>query len=122
MPSYTNDHNPFKIANPDLESRQKESAQVKAKYPDRCPVIVYTDDKNIGPLDKYKYLVPEDITLAQFMQIIRKKIKLDSKQAIWLYVGDSMPVTSITLNSLHNDSADEDGFLYIKLVGENVFG
>jgi len=122
MPSYTNDHNPFKIANTELDARKKESSQVRAKYPDRCPVIVYTDDKNLEPLDKYKYLVPEDITLAQFMQIIRKKIKLDSKKAIWLYVGNTMPVTSSTLSTLHTAHADEDGFLYIKLVGENVFG
>jgi GABA(A) receptor-associated protein len=122
MPKFTNDNNPFKNAHPLLEDRQKESAQVRAKYPNRCAVIVYTDDSNLQPLDKYKYLVPEDITLAQFMSIIRKKTKLNKEQAMWLYIDNTMPTTSSTIATLYQDHVDEDGFLYIKMVGENVFG
>lgn len=131
MVKYTDTQNPFTIEKPDLEDRKKESAQVRSKHGDRVPVIIYTDDKQLvqflepqsdGSKPKCKYLVSEDITLAQFTTIIRKRIKLTKEQAIWLYVGGDLPPTSSSLSSLYQDSKQEDGFLYIRIVGENTFG
>lgn len=123
MSKYTRDNNPFKNEHPELEKRKQESAQVKAKYPNRCAVIVYSNDSRLPEFEKYKYLVPDDLTVAQFMQIVRKKIKLSPEQAIFMYVADNvLPPTSATLASIAKDHIDEDGFLYINIVGENVFG
>jgi GABA(A) receptor-associated protein len=121
MTKFTDDNNPFTIANPDIEERKKESAQIRSSYPDRYPVIVYTDESKFN-LEKNKYLAPDDITLAQFMTVIRKRAKLSSTEAIWLFIKGIMPATSSTIASLYEKNVAEDGFLYIKLMGENAFG
>ena len=45
----------------------------------------------IVDIDKRKYLVPSDITVAQFMWIIRKRIQLPSEKAIFLFVDKTVP-------------------------------
>ena len=45
----------FKAQNP-LERRKEESARIRTKYPDRCPVIVERAPRsNIADIDKQKY-------------------------------------------------------------------
>ncbi|XP_072492628.1 gamma-aminobutyric acid receptor-associated protein-like 2 isoform X1 [Notamacropus eugenii] len=82
-----------------LEHRCVESAKIRAKYPDRVPVIVEkVSGSQIVDIDKRKYLVPSDITVAQFMWIIRKRIQLPSEKAIFLFVDKTVPQSS----SLHD--------------------
>ena len=57
-----------------FEHRVSESQKIRSRYPDRIPVIVErAENSNIENIDKRKYLVPNDITVAQFMWIIRKR-------------------------------------------------
>ena len=57
-----------------FDHRREESAKIRGRYPDRIPVIVEkADGSSIESIDKRKYLVPNDITVAQFMWIIRKR-------------------------------------------------
>lgn len=44
-------------------------------------------------IDKRKYLLPSDISVAQFMYIIRKRIQLPPERAIFLFVGKVLPQT-----------------------------
>ncbi|XP_011845502.1 PREDICTED: gamma-aminobutyric acid receptor-associated protein-like 2 isoform X1 [Mandrillus leucophaeus] len=79
-----------------LEHRCVESAKIRAKYPDRVPVIVEkVSGSQIVDIDKRKYLVPSDITVAQFMWIIRKRIQLPSEKAIFLFVDKTVPQSRI---------------------------
>uniref|UniRef100_A0A5G2QTL2 GABA type A receptor associated protein like 2 n=1 Tax=Sus scrofa TaxID=9823 RepID=A0A5G2QTL2_PIG len=79
-----------------LEHRCVESAKIRAKYPDRVPVIVEkVSGSQIVDIDKRKYLVPSDITVAQFMWIIRKRIQLPSEKAIFLFVDKTVPQSSM---------------------------
>uniref|UniRef100_A0A4W6C5I9 GABA type A receptor associated protein like 2 n=1 Tax=Lates calcarifer TaxID=8187 RepID=A0A4W6C5I9_LATCA len=74
------------------EHRCIESAKIRNKYPDRVPVIVEkVSGSQIVDIDKRKYLVPSDITVAQFMWIIRKRIQLPSEKAIFLFVDKTVP-------------------------------
>ncbi|XP_028441112.1 gamma-aminobutyric acid receptor-associated protein-like 2 isoform X1 [Perca flavescens] len=78
-----------------LEHRCVESAKIRNKYPDRVPVIVEkVSGSQIVDIDKRKYLVPSDITVAQFMWIIRKRIQLPSEKAIFLFVDKTVPQSS----------------------------
>ncbi|XP_009985933.1 PREDICTED: gamma-aminobutyric acid receptor-associated protein-like 2, partial [Tauraco erythrolophus] len=100
-----------------------ESAKIRAKYPDRVPVIVEkVSGSQIVDIDKRKYLVPSDITVAQFMWIIRKRIQLPSEKAIFLFVDKTVPQSSLTMGQLYEKEKDEDGFLYVAYSGENTFG
>ncbi|XP_029289413.1 gamma-aminobutyric acid receptor-associated protein-like 2 isoform X1 [Cottoperca gobio] len=82
-----------------LEHRCVESAKICNKYPDRVPVIVEkVSGSQIVDIDKRKYLVPSDITVAQFMWIIRKRIQLPSEKAIFLFVDKTVPQSSICVH------------------------
>nr|XP_009943711.1 PREDICTED: gamma-aminobutyric acid receptor-associated protein-like 2 [Opisthocomus hoazin] len=105
------------------EREQNRSAKIRAKYPDRVPVIVEkVSGSQIVDIDKRKYLVPSDITVAQFMWIIRKRIQLPSEKAIFLFVDKTVPQSSLTMGQLYEKEKDEDGFLYVAYSGENTFG
>uniref|UniRef100_A0A0B7B6W4 Gamma-aminobutyric acid receptor-associated protein-like 2 n=2 Tax=Arion vulgaris TaxID=1028688 RepID=A0A0B7B6W4_9EUPU len=117
-----------------FEHRKLESGKIRIKYPERIPfhfnlldncvqVIVEREPKSqISAIDKRKFLVPNDISVAQFMWIIRKRIQLPSEKAIFLFVGKVLPQSSASMGQIYEDHGDDDGFLYIAYSGENTFG
>jgi len=107
-----------------LKDRRDESCRIRAKYPDRVPVIVEQTKAGttLTDIDKKKYLVPRDLTLGQFMYVIRKRIKLPPEQAIFLFINGTIPATTTLLNVMDDNYRDADGFLYITYSGENTFG
>lgn len=112
----------FKLEHP-LDKRKAEAARIKEKYPDRIPVIVEKAEKSdIPDIDKKKYLVPSDLTVGQFVYVIRKRIKLSPEKAIFIFVRNVLPPTAALMSSIYEDHRDEDGFLYITYSGESTFG
>ena len=106
-----------------FEERLSESDKVLKKYPERIPVIVEPLIKDIVNIDKNKYLVPNDLTIGQFLYVIRKRINLNSEEALYCFVGNNiLPSTSSTVSTIYKDYKDEDGFLYIIYCSENAFG
>jgi len=108
----------------ELKQRQEEASRVKRKYPNRIPVIVERamNCTEVAKIDKTKYLVPGDLTIGQFMYVIRKRIKLSSEQALFIFINETMPPISENMSLVYNKHEDEDGFLYITYSGENTFG
>lgn len=105
------------------ERRQAESARIREKYPDRIPVIVEKADKSDVPeIDKKKYLVPADLTVGQFVYVVRKRIKLSPEKAIFVFVNSTLPPTASLMSAIYEENKDEDGFLYMTYSGENTFG
>merc|ERR1711964_118957 len=112
----------FKEEHP-AEKRKAECDRIREKYAQRIPVICERSaGSDIPPLDKKKYLLPMDLTVGQFVYIIRKRIKLAPEQAIFLFVGNSLPPTGALVSQIYDDNKDEDGFLYLTYSGENTFG
>lgn len=112
----------FKVDH-NLDHRKNESSKIKAKYPNRVPIIVEkAEGSAIETIDKRKYLVPNEITVGQFMWIIRKRIQLTPEKAIFLFVNKMVPNSSMTMGTLYDEHKDEDGFLYVAYSGENTFG
>lgn len=106
-----------------LEKRKNESSRMTEKYPCRVPVIVEKHvDADLPDIDKKKYLVPTDLTIGQFIHVIRKRIKLTPEKAIFIFVNNLLPPTSALMSTIYESQKDEDGFLYISYNGENVFG
>mmetsp|Transcript_14337 Transcript_14337/g.26055 ORF Transcript_14337/g.26055 Transcript_14337/m.26055 type:complete len:109 (-) Transcript_14337:421-747(-) len=82
---------PFKEEH-QLEKRKSEAERIRAKYPDRVPVICEKADRSdIPDIDKKKYLVPADLTVGQFHYVIRKRIKLAPEKALFLFCSNSIP-------------------------------
>ena len=103
--------------------RINETIQIRAKHPDRIPIIVEPTTDNILPLlDKHKYLVSNEMTLGQFAYTIRKRIRLSQDQAMFLFVNNVLPPTSSTIGGVYHEHKDADGFLYLSYAGENTFG
>ena len=103
--------------------RLTESSKIIEKYPNRIPIIIEKDKKSkIKDIDKNKFLVPNDMTLGQFMYVIRKRIKLEPEKAIFIYVNNILPPTSSLINSIYEEHKSKDGFLWISYSGENTFG
>lgn len=54
--------------------------------------------------------------------VIRKRLTLPAEQALFLFVGGTLPTTSTLLRELYSSYADADGFLYCHYSSENTFG
>ena len=108
-----------------FEKRHTEAHRILTKYPDRVPVICERDSRSldIPEIDRKKYLIPYDLTVANFMYVIRKRLTLPPEKSIYLFVNDTvMPATSQYLRNIYAEHADKDGFLYITYAGETTFG
>ena len=58
----------------------------------------------------------------QFVFIIRKRIKLDPSQTLFVMVNNSLVSSSELLGEVYETKKDIDGFLYMKYSSENTFG
>jgi len=113
--AYKQDH-PF-------DKRSAEAARIREKYPDRIPVICEKDPRSdIPPVDKRKYLIPMDLTVGQFVYVIRKRISIPSDKAIFIFVNNTLPPTAALMSAVYEQHRDEDGFMYMMYSGENTFG
>lgn len=107
----------------DLKKRKSESLRIKNKYPTRIPIICEKNSQSDVPdLDKNKYLVPPDLTVGQFLYVIRKRIKLTPEKGLFLFIDNTIPPSSEIISKIYKDYQNEDGFLYIIYSGENTFG
>jgi len=106
-----------------VDKRSAEAARIREKYPDRIPVICEKDPRSdIPPVDKRKYLIPMDLTVGQFVYVIRKRISIPSDKAIFIFVNNTLPPTAALMSTVYEQHRDEDGFMYMMYSGENTFG
>ncbi|XP_067831761.1 microtubule-associated proteins 1A/1B light chain 3C-like [Heptranchias perlo] len=118
------DHRPFKERR-SLALRQSEVANIRSKFPNKLPVIVerYMRERSLPQLDKSKYLVPRELSLCQFMIIIRNRMSLTSSQAFYLMVNNrSLASVSLTMAEIHAEFKEDDGFLYMTYASQEMFG
>ena len=110
--------------NNDFFTRNSESIRISSKYPDRIPIICEKSSNsfNMPDIDKNKFLVPADFTIGQFIYSLRKRIVLRPEQAIFLFVNNILPPTSMLISDIFQKHKSDDGFLYVIYSGENTFG
>jgi GABA(A) receptor-associated protein len=105
--------------------RLDEFNKINYKYPEKIPVICETkpDDMFLPKLSQVKYLVDNSLTVGQFMYVVRKRLKVPSDKAIFLFVGNNaIPPTGAPLSQVYNEHKDKCGFLYFICASESVFG
>jgi GABA(A) receptor-associated protein len=108
-----------------IDRRKEQSHSIRAKYPDKLPVIIEklkNISSHIDDIPKSKYLIPEDLIVSQLMCIIRKYLNLTSADSIYLFSNDTLLSTSETLYTTYGKYKADDGFLYIYYTSENTFG
>ena len=108
-----------------FDQRLQEATRVINKYPDRIPIIVERSKKadNSCPLiDKNKYLVPRDLTVGQFIYVIRKRLQFPSEKAIFLFINNQIAPSSKMMGEIYEKNRETDYFLYCSYSYENTFG
>lgn len=109
-----------------FENRLDESSRVITKYPDRKPIICEklntASNFKLADIDKKKYLVPVELTIGQFIYVIRKRIKLNSEEALFLFINNKIISSTAIIGDVYQNERDRDGFLYIQYSKENIFG
>ena len=107
-----------------FERRKNESSRIRKKYPDKIPVIVENSPRSDVPLiDKSKYLLPADLTVGQFVYVIRKRIVLNQEKALYVFIQNKiLPPTAAMMSTIYEQYKDDDGFLYISYACESTFG
>ena len=120
--AYLTQKTPFKDKH-SFEKRLSEATGIMEKYPNRIPVICECVGGEVPDIDRKKYLVPSDLSMAGFLYVIRKRISISSEKSIYIFVGGNIMVSgSQTLGTVYEKYKDLDGFLYTCYSGENTFG
>jgi hypothetical protein len=103
---------------------RNEIEVVKQKYPNYIPIIVRVHDNKSIKLTKSKYLVGGEITLGQFLSILRKKItNIKSTESIYLLINNTLVPITLPIFMIYNEKKDpETNMLYITICKENTFG
>ena len=118
-----------------FEERKDITDKILSKYEEKCPIYLSFDSQlNLKSLKNYnRYIVTHNLTLSQFLMIVKKKINFGSTESLSLFVEiydknsssikDALlaPLSS-SITSIYDINKNEDGFLYMRLVKENVFG
>ena len=114
--------NPYKYNNSE-DKRIQECSRILKKHPDRIPIIVCkAKGCELPDIDKQKYLVDKDMNMREFLYVIRKRIKLDKSESIFLIINNKLCSSNDIISQIYKNEKNEDGFLYIIYSSENTFG
>ena len=114
-----------------LDERINESCRIKARYPDRVPVIIECSGELDSLITKKKYLVPRDISISSLSCVLRNRSsKIDSRKAIILFIDNKMPKAINLVGEIYDEYIQNhmnkkercDEFLYVYVTYESTFG
>jgi GABA(A) receptor-associated protein len=107
-----------------FEERKIKASLILKQHADRIPVVVECSQELqiIHPLKKNKFIVPFELTLAQFMFVIRKHMKLEATHAIFVFINNKLHPTTAMMGELYANEKDADGFMYLCVFQESTFG
>jgi GABA(A) receptor-associated protein len=103
-----------------FEERLLYSSRLLNKYPGYIPTIIKKSSKEVE--EEFKYLMPRNIKFSEVYSIIRKKINIDSKQAIFIFVNNTLIPMNKLVSEIYQEHTSNDGFLYMFYKLENTFG
>jgi len=106
-----------------FDERLVYSQRLNKRYPDYVPVIIKksVNDKTLTE-SYHKYLMPKKTKFSELIFIIRKKLDLKSKEAIFIFAKDTLIPMNNTVGEVYNFYKSDDNFLYIIYRTENTFG
>ena len=103
--------------------RITESEKLRNKYPERYPIVIGRGENcRLNDTSKFKFIVPGELSVGQFVYVLRKHIELTPEQAIFLMFNNCLTPTSSLISDIYEEHRSTDGFLYAIYTGENVFG
>lgn len=108
-----------------IQQRLQESTRIINNHPNRIPIIC---EKSSAAslycpiINKNKFLVPPELTVSQFLIVIRNRMKLKPEMALFLFINETIPPGTALMSEMYELYRDKDDFLYISYTTENTFG
>lgn len=93
-------------------------------YPDRVPVFVRRGDncKDLPELKKQKFLVPRELTVGQFLFIVRRQLTLPPEKALFIFINNTLPPATTLMGEVYAKHKSSDGALRMIFMSESTFG
>lgn len=105
-----------------FEERVNESQAILKKYPNKIPVIINECSEELRERVKRKMLLQTDMTVSQYMHTLRTKFNIKPEESVLIFVNEIFPTSTTLMSYLYDKYKDKDGFLYVSVLKENVFG
>jgi len=105
-----------------FEERLNESQTILKKYSEKVPVIINECSEELRDRVKRKMLLQPDMTVSQFLHTLRTKFNIKQEEAVLIFVNGTFPTSTTIMSVLYDRYKDKDGFLYVSVLKENVFG
>lgn len=102
---------------------KEQSDRIRKQYNNRVPIIIWSISDNIC-IKKRKFIVPTDITMGQFLYILRRQIKnVTESEGLFLFIYESnvLPAMGENISAVF-EKHNENGFLKLTITKENTFG
>ena len=101
-----------------------EIDRLKEKYPGKIPIFVTkaSGARDIPDIPKHRFLAPSDLSLSQFIWVIRRQITLPPEKALFIFINNTLPTSSSLLSELYSIHKCPDGALRMTYTSENTFG
>jgi GABA(A) receptor-associated protein len=108
----------------ELKLKPGDAERLRDKFPGRLPIFVTksSNTHDIPDIPKKKYLAPSNLTVGQFIYIIRRQIKLPAEKALFLFVNNTLPTSNSTLAEIYSLHKSSDGALHMIYTSESTFG
>lgn len=109
------------------EARKRKYIMIKAKFPDRIPVIITKGSCDLPEINSCSFLVTDSSTFSKLLISVMNEIKKNSEEdyisSVTLLVNNKYsPPSNMTLSEIHEKYKSDDGFLYVTYIKESVFG
>ena len=114
----------FKKENPDKKKRKELSESLIKENPGKIPVIFEKEETSKHEdIKKTRYLLDENFTVGDFLKMVRKHMKLNEGEALYLSVKAKYNLTSEkVMGDIYQLYKDNDGFLYIMYSSQVIMG
>lgn len=99
------------------QQKRDDVLRLLKRYPDKIPVYIEGISQN-------KFLVPYDITVAQFLYMLREKVLMTPTESIFVFFGKTREImpSNMIIREIYDRLKDDDDMLYAFYAKENVFG
>ena len=103
---------------------QKRAAKMAARYPERVVIVLHKANEQASTpiLTKRKFVCPLDLTIAQFMAVVRRHTHLQSAESLFLLSKGKLTCMSEPLAIVRDRDADSEGIVHFVCTTENTFG
>lgn len=107
----------------DVHARSAIYAKTRTRHPEHIPAILERGCDTLPHVDREKFLLPSTLTGAQLQYVIRRRLRLNKEQALFLVCNGLIVPSDCTARELYARHHDpQDKLLYITYTAEHAFG